>query len=400
MSIALQTDSESFGPDFQRPRLILEALLDSQKKAAMAVLERFHIDRSSRPRILWLICIWAFAVLLSLDYVVFPTPPVTPHGVAVWACDVLLVLITLGIFVSALMWSMLNIFVYGAVALYFCILAPFNLVYLGLCTYIGHRRREKWINRYKFGLSVGFASAVCLAFMYDMDRSFWERIPTIATLVRTTIFALCAWGSIVCSAIGNKVDEPETPAVLLKWTLSIVVIVGFISHSVYSSELDRHQLEQAVVAAPRQQQPWIDLGMEYVSEAERLAADQGDNDPPDPTPSYRAAEECLLKAEALGGLTYDSCATLAKVADAVGDVEVARAHAVRAIQIRPSDSSAEDVDDLARIAKRSSPEPTANQRRSEDLVTVKRIGRINDLPFFTRWAFELPVVKGLITLMP
>jgi hypothetical protein len=171
------------------------------------------------------------------------------------------------------------------------------------------------------------------------------------------------------------------------------LVVGLLAYWQFAHNRREYRLRKTVVEHPTDMKAWLDLAWHYDDEG-TLAADSGDedNNPPDPTPSYRAALECFKQAVDLGATGFEVQFARAQLADAVGEKRSSVSFGQEALRFAPSPTSSadrkDDINWLHKMIARNAAAPTGLQGR-EDRERQVRDQRRHRLPRIIRWPLDL-----------
>jgi tetratricopeptide (TPR) repeat protein len=192
----------------------------------------------------------------------------------------------------------------------------------------------------------------------------------------------------------DRVSLSETPRRIIKWTVSLTVIVGLIAYWQFAHDRPEYVLRKTVIDHPLDRNAWLELAWHYKYEGDTLAADSGDEDhsPPDPTSSYQEALDCFNQAVHLGATGFEVQFARAQLSDAIGETQASVSFGRDALRFAPSPMSGGDGNDdikwLREMIARNAAAPTGPEGK-EDRKQRVRDRRRKGLPGIARWPFDL-----------
>ena len=190
-------------------------------------------------------------------------------------------------------------------------------------------------------------------------------------------------------------DQPKVKRPIIRWTVGLALLIGtFVS---WQTRRDKPEyfLRKAVVEHPNDVTAWLKLASHYRDEGDVLANDSGDeaDSPPDPTPSYQEALDCINRAVDLGARGFEVDLARAQLADAVGDRRASVLYARDALSHGPPSAIPEgdrneEIKWLREMITRNDAAPSADEAIEARERRV-RDERLNRLPGALRWASEI-----------
>lgn len=185
--------------------------------------------------------------------------------------------------------------------------------------------------------------------------------------------------------------DKETPARLLQWTLGLAIILAGLEYWRAESSREHYFAEKSVRESPADADSWLNLGWQYLVEANKEESQANDDEQArsNPKATYSEALDCFQRAISLGADDFETYFGGAGAADGAGKSKLAVEYAKRALAMAGEDDhsegEAQEIQMLTEIEKRNAAEPT-----EEDVHRLKVRGqRFDRVPRVVKWVFEL-----------
>jgi tetratricopeptide (TPR) repeat protein len=263
------------------------------------------------------------------------------------------------------------------------------------------KEQSVWLRRYRPMMLTGIITVLILATFIDGSYRFWDRPFHLVAWGKLVFIGASAWAALFCYIARDEVLQPATPRRILKWTVGLTIGIGVFVFWQTGVQRTEYFLHKTVIEHPNDEKAWLDLGAFYSDEGDRLANEADDvdeegrhNSPPDPTPYYNEALNCLDRAVKLGATGFRVYYALAYVADAVGKEEAAVAYGQEGLRFASFNTSGAEEDDAVKwlhemIARNTQ---VTQQNRQWDREQLVRKSRQKNLPRIVRWVFEAGIV--------